>query len=326
METLKEQFNSRASWPVARLRGRDQALAPFGWTGDKGAWITLVCLHSGAFTRAQCARFLDAHPEQVRRVVHALIAQGLAAEDTMPRIWAIGRVCRIFSRRLYRTLGAEDIRHRRVASPTVLMRRLLSLDYVLKHSDLPWLPTEPEKVGAFQALGIERRLLPSQLYRGAAGSTRRYFPLKLPVARGAPCSSTSIPATTPRRPSTLGARCTATSGWPSPSATAPSRSSPSSAPTRSSTGPRQSSTVGPNPPAPPDPTLRPDAEIREEVARIERAILQGAVAVLEEFGGLQAAMKCSVALEKQVRRQPAPGLIPRASTWRTMRLAGAPYQ
>ena len=43
-------------------------------------------------------------------------------------------------------------------------------------------PTEPEKVGAFEALGIERRILPSRLYRGAAGNTRRYFPLKLPVA------------------------------------------------------------------------------------------------------------------------------------------------
>ena len=47
---------------------------------------------------------------------------------------------------------------------------------------------------------------------------------------------------------------------------------------------------------------KPDAGIREELARIERAILQGAVTVLQEFGGLQAALKCSVALEKQVRR------------------------
>ena len=35
----------------------------------------------------------------------------------------------------------------------------------------------------------------------------------------------------------------------------------------------------------------PDAGIREELARIERAMLQGAVQILEEFGGLQAAMK-----------------------------------
>ena len=51
------------------------------------------------------------------------------------------------------------------------MRRLLSLDYVIEHSGLPWLPTEPEKVAAFEALGIERELLPSRLYRGAAGDT-----------------------------------------------------------------------------------------------------------------------------------------------------------
>ena len=43
------------------------------------------------------------------------------------------------------------------------MRRLLSLDYLLEHPDLPWLPTEPEKVSAFDVLGIEHRLLPSRL-------------------------------------------------------------------------------------------------------------------------------------------------------------------
>ena len=54
--------------------------------------------------------------------------------------------------------------------------------------------------------------------------------------------------------------------------------------------------------------------------------LQGAVQILEEFGGLQATMKRSVVLEKQVRRQPGPGSIRRASTWRTVRLAGARYR
>ena len=70
---------------------------------------------------------------------------------------------------------------------------------------------------------------------------------------------------------------------------------------------------------------KPDAEIHEELARIERAILQGAVRVLEEFGGLQAALKRSIALEKQVHRRPAPGLVQHASTWQTTRLAGARY-
>ena len=164
---------------IAHLRGREAALEPFGWTGRQAEWIALVCLHSGVFTRTQATRFLDTHHERARRLVHALIAQGAAAEETVPGVRGIGRVCRIFSRGLYHALGTEHIRHRRTASADVLMRRLLSLDYVIEHSGLPWLPTEPEKVAAFEALGIERELLPSRLYRGAAGDTRRYFPLKL---------------------------------------------------------------------------------------------------------------------------------------------------
>ena len=182
METLKQHIDSQARGAVAHLRGRDKALATFGWTGERAAWIALVCLHSGAFTRAQCARFLDAHPEQVRRVVHALIAQGLAAEEPVPGIRGIGRVCRIYARTLYRALGAEHIRHRRDASPEVLMRRLLSLDYVIEHADQPWLATEAEKVAAFDSLGIGRGLLPVRVYRGAARTTRHHFPVKLPIA------------------------------------------------------------------------------------------------------------------------------------------------
>ena len=41
-----------------------------------------------------------------------------------------------------------------------------------------------------------------------------------------------------------------------------------------------------------------DAEVSLEIARIEHAILRGVVQILEEFGGLQAAMKRSVALNE----------------------------
>ena len=69
------------------------------------------------------------------------------------------------------------------------MRRLLSLDYVIEHTGLPWLATEHEKVGAFEALGIEPASLPVRVYRGAAGTTRRYFPLKYGsmIANIVPC-------------------------------------------------------------------------------------------------------------------------------------------
>ena len=64
METRKQQFNSAVSDAIVHLQGREQALAPFGWTGEKAGWIAFVCLHSGAFTHAQCARFLEAHPNR----------------------------------------------------------------------------------------------------------------------------------------------------------------------------------------------------------------------------------------------------------------------
>ncbi len=167
---------------IGHLKGREIALEEFGWTGRRAEWIALVCLHSGVFTRAQWCAYLRSHPEHTRRGVRALIEQGLACEDTTPGVGRIGRVCRIFSRPIYRALGAEDIRHRRITSPEVLLRRLLSLDYVLEHPELAWLPTEPEKVRSFEQLGIPRKRLPRRVYRGARGETLRYFALKLPVA------------------------------------------------------------------------------------------------------------------------------------------------
>ena len=309
---------------IAHLQGREQALEPFGWTGRQAEWIALACLHSGVFIRAQWSRFLDAHPEQVRRGVHSLIAQGAATEETVPGIKGIGRVCRIFSRRIYRALAAEDIRHRRAASEAVLMRRLLSLDYVLEHPDLPWLPTESEKVGAFEELGIERRILPSRLYRGAAGNTRRYFPLKLPVALEAeravfvyvePGHDTST-ALRSWGDAHLGLWRALSERGRSIEVVAVVRTLEEFARARTILG-GWAEASGP---------AEPDAGIREEIDRIERAILQGAIQILDEFGGLQAALKRSVALTKQARRQRGRGPIHTGRTWQTVRLSGAHFR
>ena len=155
---------------TGHLKERAKTLEPFGWTGRRAEWIALACLHGGVFTRAQWTSFLGCHPEKVRRAVLALVAQSLAVEEAPASgIHGIGRVCRIQARKVYRAVGAgEFFRWRRITSRDVLMRRLLSLDYVLEHHHLPWLPTEAEKVAAFETLGIERRVLPQRTYRGAA--------------------------------------------------------------------------------------------------------------------------------------------------------------
>ena len=94
------------------------------------------------------------------------------------------RPCRISSKPIYRALGVENIRHRRKARPPVVMRRLLSLDFVLEHPGMNWLPAEPEKVAFFEKLGLSRRLIPRRIYYGAVGAQKRYFALKLPIASG----------------------------------------------------------------------------------------------------------------------------------------------
>ena len=91
-------------------------------------------------------------------------------------------VCRIAARRIYRVLGVEHIRHRRL-----LRRRSCGGGCCrsttcsnIRHA--AWLPTEDEKVNALAGAGIARDVLPRRLYQGAVGVQHRYFPHKLPVA------------------------------------------------------------------------------------------------------------------------------------------------
>ena len=167
---------------IEHLRGRDRKLEPLGWTGRDAEWIALVCLHSGVFTRAQFCDYFDTYRKQAHRFVKVLIDRKAAVEGEWPLLNGGGKTCRISSNAIYRALGVENIRHRRKASKPVVMRRLLSLDFVLEHPGMNWLPAEPEKVEFFEKLGLPRRLIPRRIYYGVGGNQKRYFALKLPLA------------------------------------------------------------------------------------------------------------------------------------------------
>ena len=167
---------------IEHLRGRERELEPLGWTGDDAEWIALVCLHSGVFTRAQFCHYFDAGRWSAHRFVKTLIDRKSGVESQWPLVNGGGKTCRISSNAIYRALGVENIRHRRKASKPVLMRRLLSLDFVLEHPGMNWLPAEPEKVEFFEKLGLPLRLIPRRIYYGVVGNQKRYFALKLPLA------------------------------------------------------------------------------------------------------------------------------------------------
>ena len=169
---------------IEHLKGREQALEAHGWTGREAEWIALVCLHSGVFTRAQFCHYFEAHRSAARRIVRTLVTRKEAVETNVIAFNGGGKTCRISGKGIYRALGVENIRHRRKANRSVVMRRLLSLDFVLEHPGMNWLPTEGEKVEFIEGLGVHSNLIPRRIYYGAVRAQKRYFALKLPVAGG----------------------------------------------------------------------------------------------------------------------------------------------
>ena len=164
---------------IAHLQDRAAALIAHGWTRGDAEWLALVCLHSGVFLRSQYLAFIGrTNPALAHRFIRRCRTYAVEQSWNGSRL----RVCRIASRTLYEVLGVEHVRHRRPAAPEVVLRRLLSLDYVLEHPHAAWLPTDDEKVNALTAAGIAKRVLPRRLYRGALGGQFKYFPHKLPVA------------------------------------------------------------------------------------------------------------------------------------------------
>ena len=171
-----------AAAPLLHLEDHPSALAPLGWTGRDAEWLTLVCLHSGVFVRAQFIHHYHCSPQTSMRFARRLTAAGIAREYPFPGTRTNQKLCHIHGKTLYRALGIRDVRHRRQPSDAVLWRRLLSLDAVVQFPSLPWLPTEQDKVRYFADRDVDPEILPRRVYQGRRGTTTRFFAWKLPIA------------------------------------------------------------------------------------------------------------------------------------------------
>ena len=159
---------------IAHLREREKNLEPFGWNPEDAEWVAMVCLHSGVFTRLQYMDYFNTYHNRASRFVQSLLDLRLAVDEEIPVISTrephpglsdhpqehlpgAGR---------FPTSGTGDF-----ADPGVYLRRLLSLDYVIEHPELEWLPTEEEKVWYCEDIGIRKDRLPKRIYTGAAGAS-----------------------------------------------------------------------------------------------------------------------------------------------------------
>jgi len=307
---------------IAHLKGRERTLASFGLTGRRAEWIALASVHGGVFTRAQLADWLGASRFKVLRLIQALAERRLVTEETVRGL----KVCRVCARGIYRALGAEDVRIRKITSPEVVVRRLLSFDYVIEHPGLPWLPTESEKVGAFEALGIDHSLMPVRVYRGAAGGARRYFPRGMPVALDSRRAvfvhadpgydtSTALHSWRDRhrrlwealREDGLSVEAVGVAGARRPLDRA-----------RTILGNWTNEDPVPRPAHPPGTV----AAARREAARVENAIRGKDDPTVEEFGGLNGCLRRLVEMRELLRSARPEGAIDAHSVWRSSRLSG----
>ena len=254
------------------------------------------------------------------RLVHRLLSAKVAVEETVPTISQTAKLVRIFSRPLYEALGVKDVRHRKTAGRDVLLRRLLSLDYVIESLPLPWLPTEPEKVHFCEQLGIPANLLPRRIYGGSVNGTVRYFSVKMPIAAG-PDTSTFLYIDT-EDVTDKGLRTWGSAHFPlweklrgngiRIRVVVVSRSL-----TRLERCERLLKQWA-------EPSLQPaKSEWRRELERINRAIADQDEDTLEEYGGLSEAIRFSLELEQSAPKGSfaAEGLIDAYGVWRADRVA-----
>ena len=161
------------------------ALKAFGYTEPEARFLYLVATHSGYFVARQFLGFTGSHWGKRTTTFWAkLHAQKHARTECFPKS---GVIYHLFSRRLYRQIGRENLRNRREHEIEFIRRRTAMLDFVLANPERSYLETEPEKVRFFcEQLRVPGHFLPAKTYHGQcdAQPTTRYFVDKFPMFVG----------------------------------------------------------------------------------------------------------------------------------------------
>jgi hypothetical protein len=164
---------------------RVRALEPLGFTERQTRFLVTVALHSGYCLRRQYVTFAGVrYGKNVCDFLDSLVERQFAERLTFRP--DRGHVYRLHTRSIYRAIGQDDNRNRRVASAALIARKVMVLDYVLTHGDVEWIATERDKVELFVGrFGLPKTALPQRTFTGASpypAVTTRYFLDKLPIA------------------------------------------------------------------------------------------------------------------------------------------------
>jgi hypothetical protein len=163
---------------------RTVALTAFGFTPRQASFLATVIVHAGVCVQRQYATFAGiASGQKVRDFFDELERRRLANAYACTRPGS--RIYHVHHKSLYRAIGEPDNRHRRAATLSRAIQRLMVLDVVVSQPRLPWLATESEKVNYFlKQRGLTSEELPRLVFKARGVQTIRYFPEKLPFAPG----------------------------------------------------------------------------------------------------------------------------------------------
>jgi len=166
------------------------ALKAFGYTEEEALFLYIVATHSGYFVARQFLGFTGAHwGKRTTTFWDKLHTQKHARTECFPKS---GVVHHLFSRRLYRQIGRENLRNRREHEIEFIRQRIAIFDFVLANQERTYLEAEPEKVSYFcRQLKVPDHFLPAKTYHGQRTSqpTVRYVVDKFPMCLGNEASS-----------------------------------------------------------------------------------------------------------------------------------------
>jgi len=158
------------------------ALQAFGYTKEEARFLYLVATHSGFFVARQFLGFTGAHWGKRTTLFWNKLQTRQHARTC--RFAQGGVVYHLFSRRVYRQIGRENLRNRRDHEFEYVRTRIATLDFVLANLSHDYLETEPDKVAYFcSELKLAPHHLPSKSYSGRYTTTPtvRYFVDRSPI-------------------------------------------------------------------------------------------------------------------------------------------------
>jgi hypothetical protein len=158
------------------------ALQALGYTESEARFLYLVTMHSGYFVARQFLGFTGTHWGKRTTLFWNKLQAGQLARTY--RFAQGGTAYHLFSRKLYKQIGHENLRNRREHEFEYVSTRIAMLDFVLGNLDYQYLETEPEKVAYFcSERNVPAHDLPSKTYGGryTVKPTVRYFVDRYPM-------------------------------------------------------------------------------------------------------------------------------------------------